>query len=118
MAAAIRSPSAETPALVLKGCPAADLPEPALAPAGPDCNRQAAWERGGILKRAFDRRLLFVAAASAIDDDIVANVADGARIERRHFFLIKLLLFAAQSACPDDCASKDRRSDDIGDSIS
>lgn len=101
----------------MQGASCRRLPEPALAPLGLAHNPPVASERGGILKRTFGWTFrAFFAAAAAIDDDVVANVADGARIHRRKVLFVDVFS-AARSAGPNNRAGEDRRRNDIGQSV-
>lgn len=66
------------------------LEAPAAFPPEPDYNRLRGVERGGLLKRRCLRlpnARLFVAAATAVNNDVVANVADRARIHLRELLV-------------------------------
>lgn len=97
---------AEKPGTASKARIAALPPDPALAPVAPDYIRLAVWERGGPLKRAFGLSWSVFPATTAINDDIVADVADRAGVNLGYFFFAQP--FSAKSASINDCPSENR----------
>lgn len=91
---------------------------PALSPVGPrGDNRRPASEKDGLLKRLASGPPLAFAAATAIDDDIVADIAHGARIPLGEIFFAAEPAITAKSAIPQNCGGDNERGHDVRQSI-
>lgn len=89
-----------------------DLPEPVLFPEARGYSQTPATEQDGISKRLADRPSLAV-AATAIDHDVIADIADRTGVPFGEFLLAGRTAVPAKTAIPKNRRRDDERGDDI-----